>query len=65
MNNAGRTMMLKDFSSVLRGFESIMDPRCNEKKEFCENYIRIWFSALEELLSFINENKVNFESSKS
>lgn len=53
-------MMLFDFNTIVKGLEAGMDPRCNEKKEFCENYIKAWFLNLDELINFINENKVSF-----
>jgi len=60
VNHAGRNMMLFDFNTIVKGLEAGMDPRCNEKKEFCENYIKAWFLNLDELINFINENKVSF-----
>lgn len=50
--------MLTDFNQVANGMADIMDPRCIEKKDFCENYIKAWFMGIDELTNFILENKV-------
>lgn len=51
-------MMLNDFNHIAQSLASIMDPRCQEKKDFCENYIKAWHLGPEELGNFIIENKV-------
>ena len=51
-------MMLNDFNSIVKKLEPAMDTRCNEKKDLCENYLKAWFLSLDELINFMNENKV-------
>ncbi len=58
MNTAGRNAMLKDFEGIVKGLESNMDNRCAEKISLCEKYIKAWFNNLDDLISFVLDNKV-------
>lgn len=53
-------MMLNDFNHVVQAFSNQMDPRCKEKRELCENYIKAWHFGVDDLLTFIFDNKVIF-----